>query len=944
MAILIDRKGIFRIGGTGDDTIDGTVFNDGLYGGVGNDTLLGGAGNDYLIGGLGNDSLDGGDGDDVLNGGLGADHLQGGAGNDTLVADSSDTLIDGGTGYNKLFLTDATGKGTTFSTATAGVVNINEINGTVGNDTVDASSMTTDLIMRGGLGNDVLAGGSGADALYGGVGRDTLRGAAGDDRLYGEDGDDILDGGDGADKLYGGNGNDALYTDGLDTVIDGGAGYNKLFLTDPMGYGGGIDTQSSGVVRIAEIHGTAGSDTIEASTMTTNVTIDGGEGYNWISAGRANDIVRGGSANDTISGGDGNDRLYGKGGQDSIDGGRGNDYLEGGDGSFLTGGEGNDTLVALAGGASLFGGLGFDTLRGGAGDDVIVSDGKDLSVTGGAGMDTLILTNETGADFHFSTVAARVGGIEVIRAGAGNDTIDARTVKTDITLDGGDGANILKSGTGNDTILSGHGNDLVDGGTGDDTFVAGGSRTDFTAKLLADGHLLLTDSTGTWGIDNLSNIESVQFQMGLGFETLSIAELLAPPPPPPPPPSATEGDDHLSGTNQSDTIDALGGNDVMIAADGDDRLTGGAGSDYIDGGFGIDTLVLNGPREDFLFDQSLIFGTRVYDTRGVDVDTLSGIEMIEFVNGTAVEQVALADLLAPALPTSTVPTDGNDMLMGTFGDETISGLGGHDRIDGGFGNDTLDGGAGHDVITGGEGADIFIGGDGNDTFYADAQDISAMGGGPLPADADTGIDVVVFKDEFGQGINTSTFVLHGIEEVILDYGNDQFSAALADKGLTILAGEGNNMISGSAFDDRLVGGDNRDDLNGNAGNDVIESGWGDDYLKGGDGNDVLRGDNGMDTLWGDAGDDILDGGKGTDGLLGGAGRDTFVFSAADTDADFIEDFKVGEDLLSFAGQGLSFADAHIAGTAADIQVTVGAHTVHLMGFDPSLLTADSFAF
>jgi serralysin len=57
-----------RLGGNGDETMDGTAGRDRIYGGGGDDTLRGFGGNDVLVGEAGKDRLIGGTGDDVLTG------------------------------------------------------------------------------------------------------------------------------------------------------------------------------------------------------------------------------------------------------------------------------------------------------------------------------------------------------------------------------------------------------------------------------------------------------------------------------------------------------------------------------------------------------------------------------------------------------------------------------------------------------------------------------------------------------------------------------------------------------------------------------------------------------------------------------------------------------------------------------------------------------------
>ena len=67
---------------TGNDTLNGTYYNDQIYGYGGDDTLNGGSGNDFLDGGVGNDMLTGGAGNNT--------YLLGtGYGNDTIIENDS---------------------------------------------------------------------------------------------------------------------------------------------------------------------------------------------------------------------------------------------------------------------------------------------------------------------------------------------------------------------------------------------------------------------------------------------------------------------------------------------------------------------------------------------------------------------------------------------------------------------------------------------------------------------------------------------------------------------------------------------------------------------------------------------------------------------------------------------------------------------------------------
>jgi len=102
-------------------------------------------------------------------------------------------------------------------------------------------------------------------------------------------------------------------------------------------------------------------------------------------------------------------------------------------------------------------------------------------------------------------------------------------------------------------------------------------------------------------------------------------------------------------------------------------------------------------------------------------------------------------------------------------------------------------------------------------------------------------------------------------------GNDVvLGTALAD---VVTAGKGNDYVFAGAGNDSLVGGDGNDVLLAAAGNDTVTGGAGNDLISGGAGNDSLHGDAGNDLLLGDAGDDQLFGDAGNDRIFGGAGND-----------------------------------------------------------------------
>jgi len=123
-----------------------------------------------------------------------------------------------------------------------------------------------------------------------------------------------------------------------------------------------------------------------------------------------------------------------------------------------------------------------------SGDEISIA-GKSRSYDafdGGDGYDTLNLSSEDDVMFLDDAIVsnlgeiAKISGIEEINAGLGSDIIDLTSLNFsygDITLNGGqgddvlwssDGDDILNGGEGDDNLQSGLGDDVINGGSGDD--------------------------------------------------------------------------------------------------------------------------------------------------------------------------------------------------------------------------------------------------------------------------------------------------------------------------------------------------------------------------------------------------------------------------------------------------------------------------------------------
>lgn len=141
---------------------------------------------------------------------------------------------------------------------------------------------------------------------------------------------------------------------------------------------------------------------------------------------------------------------------------------------------------------------------------------------------------------------------------------------------------------------------------------------------------------------------------------------------------------------------------------------------------------------------------------------------------------------------------------------------------------------------------------------------------------------------------------------------------------------GADDITGSSWNDRLLG---------LGGADVLRGGGGADNLGGGLGNDSLQGGIGDDILYGAEGNDVLNGGAGRDSMYGGAGADRFIFATASETKtsegrDKIHAFQSGIDRIDMSqidarpgtvgNQAFSFlGGSHFSGVAGQLRYVNG---------------------
>ena len=446
-------------------TVDGGAGNDTIIGSAGNDLLAGGDGNDTVTGGRGNDLATLGSGDDtfIWNPGDGSDTVEGQAGTDTLVFNGSDAS-------EGIFLSANGSRASLFRD--------------VGNVTMDLNGVEhVQIAAAGGADNIVINDLTGTGVTQ--VAIDLA--AAGTSHGDGQ-----------ADHVTvnGTTGNDFI------TVDQSGGAVTVSGLAETV-----TISHAEGALDQLTIAGGIGDDVIDASGLPANrinLVLNGGSGNDVILGSHGNDTVNGGAGNDVAALGDGNDLfVWNPGdGSDFVDGQGGFDTLA------FNGSNIGETVDIAATGSQVtltrdVAGIAMhltsmeriDFAAGGGADNITVNDltgtgvkqvAVDLAAfntTVGDGQSDSVTVNATAGNDHINVTTAgsviTVGGLSeqvtidhaeagdhlTINAGAGNDTINASAIPAGaiaLTLNGGDG---------NDVLTGSAGNDLLIGGTGNDTFV-----------------------------------------------------------------------------------------------------------------------------------------------------------------------------------------------------------------------------------------------------------------------------------------------------------------------------------------------------------------------------------------------------------------------------------------------------------------------------------------
>jgi Ca2+-binding RTX toxin-like protein len=265
----------------------------------------------------------------------------------------------------------------------------------------------------------------------------------------------------------------------------------------------------------------------------------------------------------------------------------------------------------------------------------------------------------------------------------GDDVVDATALASDamqLTMNGGLGVDVLRAGAGDDLINGGDGNDVALMGAGDDSFVWNPGDDNDTLEG-QDGHdaMLFNGANVAENIDIAANGGRVLFFRNIASVLMDLDDV------------------------ESIDFRALGGADNVVVNDlsGTDvtEVTTGLAAAGGVGDAQPDNVIVNATNGD---DVSVVFG---------DASGVAAVGLAAQVNITGAE--AANDRLTLNMLAGDDVVDASGLSAAAI-QLTINGAEGNDVLIGGGGNDVLSGGPGDDVLLGGDGIDVIDGGDGDD--------------------------------------------------------------------------------------------------------------------------------------------------------------------------------------------------------------------------------------
>ncbi len=797
------------LGNSGANVLDGGSGHDTVSGGDGADRLLGGEGNDTLSGDSGADQLLGGSGNDTLDGGSGADTIEGGPGNDLYLVDNSGDVISEALTPDpvRISVTDTGVQG-------------NGYDGTPGSSNASFSADGRYVVFQSYAGNLVDGDNTWTWDIFV---KDLQTGAI---QRVSTDSTGAQANSESTNASFSTDGRYVLFESSASNLVAGDTNYR----TDVF-----VKNLQSGAIQRVSTDSTGAQANSDSSSASFSA-----DGHYLLFASQASNLVLDDSngASDVFV----KDLLTGEVRNLSSDaaGVQGNGPSGGAsfstDGRYLVFQSDASNLVALDGNSAsdvflkdlltddvqLISSDAAGTVgNGGSGNASISADGNRVVFESSA---SNLVADDSNGNSDVFVKDLRTGAVERLSTDAAGNQGNGGSGSASLSQDGrylvfaSEASNLVANDSNgrSDVFVK----DLQTGAIlRVSTSVAGveGDAGSFSPRFSSDGRYIVLASDASNLVANDTNRQMDVFRVlnpfveAGGSDTVrsSVSYVL---------PDRVEkivltGNGHLNATGNAQ----------------DNVLTGNAGNNLLDGGGGADTLSGGAGNDRYVVDNA---GDSVIEYLGNGTDTV--LASISYRLVAHVEGLTLTG-------TADLAGTGNSL------------------------NNLLTGNDGANLLDGGAGADTMAGGRGDDSYVVDSV------GDVVEEAANGGSDTVQST------LNFSLATLANVEHLtLLGLGN-----------LSATGNAGDNVLTGNVGDNQIDGGDGSDTasyVNAAAAVEVNlaiseaqNTGFGDDTLVN---IENLTGSRYDDTLIGNEQNNVLDGGPGLDLLIGQDGDDTYVVDSA----------------------------------------------------------------
>jgi Ca2+-binding RTX toxin-like protein len=413
-----------------------------------------------------------------------------------------------------------------------------------------------------------------------------------------------------------------------------------------------------------------------------------------------------------------------------------------------------------------------------------IANGR-IEVYGTASADTITITDSTltynGTAYNISTAISLV-----VYGQGGNDIIDASATSKAVRLYGEAGTDTLKGGSAADFLDGGTENDTIYGGSGNDTFAFAGTAslgTDSLFEFNNGGSDTLDFSALDFGTGVNVNLISSSILVNHNGKSLTVSLN-----------NAHTEIENVIGTKYNDWF-------ADTTAIGPATFAGGLGDDYyvFDRGTNSGGQILYGDNDAIIEKAG----------EGNDTFDFSGMMVFSFTGGVNVDISSATVQHVVSSPHDSFHLD----LTRALEIENVIGTAQADTLTGNVQNNALEGRAGNDTYK-------FIGSphQGSDTIF----------------------------DQIGSGTDTIDFsgltLPDGIDFDLRQNGNGNYQVVNNSTGQIVLNLTNAQLenVTGTRYDDTLIGNTLANSIKGGAGDDYIQGREGTDQLNGGTGNDIYN--------------------------------------------------------------------------------------------------------